>query len=62
MNMSGDYPCVDQKYLDSNGQPSREYLELFSKGSELGDLLRSKNIIKKLVVCYLCMPGYHLKS
>ncbi len=56
MNLSGDFRYVQQKYFDNARSMGLEYADLYSKDSELGRWLRSKNIIEKIGE-NLCLYG-----
>ena len=56
MNMSGDWRYVQPRYFTDAKAMGLEYFDLYSKNSELGRWLRSKNIMEK-IGDNLCMHG-----
>lgn len=48
MNLSGNLSYVKEKYLQNSVKIGKEYNDLYSKESELGRWLRTKNIIEKI--------------
>jgi hypothetical protein len=48
MNLSGDLRYVQQKYFSNSLKMNLEYKSLYSKDTELGRWLRSKNIIERI--------------
>jgi hypothetical protein len=56
MNLSGDVRYVQPRYFDHANLLGRDYTQLFDQNTELGQWLRSKNIIEK-TGRFLCMHG-----
>jgi Calcineurin-like phosphoesterase len=48
MNLSGDYRYVQPKYLERAKKMGTVYSELYNAKSELGEWLRSKNLIERI--------------
>lgn len=48
MNLSGDFRYVQTKYKTNSELMSEEYHTLYSRNSELGSWLRTKNVIEKI--------------
>lgn len=48
MNLSGDFRYVDAKYFNSAKAIGVDYKALYDAGTEIGQWLRSKNIIEKI--------------
>lgn len=56
MNLSGDLRYVQPVYFDQAKLLDKDYSQLFDQDTELGQWLRSKNIIEKIGP-FLCMHG-----